>query len=92
MSDDRENRLEVTPSLSVELAPNLAELRLLLHPGEVPLTARQAKDLARWLWDAAQLLEAEAERRARSGQGDAPDGDGGGGGSSGYSAWQQPYV
>ena len=85
MSDERENRLEVTPSLSVELSPDLTELRLLLHPGQVPLTARQARALARWLLD-------EAERKARSGGQDGPDNGGSGGGSSGINPRELPYL
>ena len=92
MSDERENRLEVTPSLTVELSPDLTELRLLLHPGQVPLTARQARALARWLLDAAELLETEAERKARSGGQDGPDNGGAGGASSGINPRELPYL
>jgi len=91
MSIEQDNRLNITPSLSVELSADLTELHFLLHPAPSALTPPRARALARWLLDAADLLEAETNRRGGSGR-RRPDDGGAGGGSSGFEVVEQPYL
>jgi hypothetical protein len=69
MSDEQIGLLEITPSLSLELSVDMSELRLRLHPPPDALSPDRARTLARWLTDAAAILESElrSPRPRRSG-------------------------
>jgi hypothetical protein len=91
MSDEQIGRLEITESLSLELSADLSELRLRLHPPPDTLSADRARTLARWLTDAAAVLESTPRRPRRPG---AEDGGGGSGGGHfpGYEIPEQPEA
>jgi hypothetical protein len=89
MSDEQIGRLEITESLSLELSADLSELRLRLHPPPDALSPDRARTLARWLTDAAAVLES-APRRPRRPEPD--DAGGGGGGGTFPGGFEKPPV